>query len=122
MEEPCASADASALSHVVQMLAPALSQGRRLDGRLVTGAKRAFFTANDCRSTYVPFPVPSLAGVPLMRRVSCGLALQASPSKEAIACLPLHALKPSELAALTMVFNLVADILYAVVDPRIRYD
>ena len=26
------------------------------------------------------------------------------------------------LAILTMVFNLVADILYAVIDPRIRYD
>jgi len=43
-----------------------------------------------------------------LRTVSCGLALQSSPSKEALACLPLQDLRQSELAALSIVEGEVA--------------
>ena len=43
-----------------------------------------------------------------MRSVSCGLALQASPSKEALAALPLNDLNRSERAALSIVEGEVA--------------
>jgi len=91
---------------VVENLAPAVSHGRRLTGRLVTGAQRSFFTSQSCEVVYVPYP---LVGAPqTLRGITCGLALQASPSKEALAALPLHELRAAERAALTLVEGEVA--------------
>jgi hypothetical protein len=90
---------------VVELLAPALSRGRRAKGRLVTGRSRAFFTSQGCTKVYVPFPLPGVeAGrVSAVRLATCGLALQSSPTKEALAGLPLADLRPAELAALSLV-------------------
>ena len=91
---------------MVANLAPAVSHGRRLTGRLVTGAQRSFFTSQSCEVVYVPYP---LVGAPQsLRGVTCGLALQASSSKEAVAALPLHELRAAERAALTLVEGEVA--------------
>ncbi len=93
--------DPTRLAQVVANLAPAVSHGRRLTGRLVTGEQRSFFTSLSCEVTYVPYP---LIGAPqTLRGVTCGLALQSSPSKEALAALPLHELRAAELAALSLI-------------------
>ena len=55
---------------------------------------------------YVPYPI--VGGEPTLRSVTCGLALQASPSKEALAALPLNDLSRPELAALSLVEGAVA--------------
>jgi hypothetical protein len=98
------------LARVVELLAPALSQGRRRKGQLVTGRSRAFFTSKGCTKVYVPFPLPAIgdARVSAVRLASCGLALQACPTKEALAELPLADLRPEELAALSQVEGEVA--------------
>lgn len=96
----------SQLATTIDTMAPALSQGRRLTARLVTGAQRAFFTDRNCRTIYVPYPV--LGGDQSLRTVSCGMALQCSPSKEALAGLPLHELSHSELATLSIIEGEVA--------------
>ena len=93
------------LARVVELLAPALSHGRRRKGQLVTGRSRAFFTSKGCTRVYVPFPLPTVEteGVSAARLATCGLALQACPTKEALAELPLADLRPAELAALSQV-------------------
>ena len=93
------------LARVVELLAPALSQGRRRKGQLVSGGSRAFFTSKSCATVYVPFPLPVVeaAGVSPVRLASCGLALQSCPTKEALAALPLADLRPIERAALSLV-------------------
>lgn len=98
------------LARVVEVLAPALSQGRRRSGRLVTGRSRAFFTSKGCTRVYVPFPLPRGAGelVSPVRVATCGLALQACPTKEALAGLPLADLGPVERTALSRVEGEVA--------------
>jgi hypothetical protein len=84
------------LARIVELLAPALSQGRRRQGRLVTGSSRAFFTSRGGTKVFVPFPLPDVADapVPAVRVATCGLALQACPTKEALAELPLADLRP----------------------------
>lgn len=98
------------LARVVELLAPALSQGRRRKGQLVTGRSRAFFTSKAGTKVYVPFPLPAAEGerVPAVRVATCGLALQSCPTKEALAALPLADLRPRELAALSQVEGEVA--------------
>ena len=98
------------LARVVELLAPALSQGRRGKGLLVTGRSRAFFTSKGCTRVYVPFPLPTLENerVSAVRLATCGLALQSSPTKEVLAGLPLADLRPLELAALSQVEGEVA--------------
>ncbi len=100
-ETPRATLDPVSLAQIIEILAPALSHGRRREARLVTGAQRAFFTSKGCARVYVPFPL--WEDESRLRTVTCGLALQASPSKEEIACLPLHDLSPVELSALSLV-------------------
>ena len=103
-------AGAAQLARVVELLAPALSDGRRRKGQLVTGTARAFFTSKGCTKVYVPFPVPAAPDerVSTVRLATCGLALQACPTKEALAGLPLAELRPAELAALSLVEGEVA--------------
>lgn len=97
------------LARVVELLAPALSQGRRRKGRLVTGSSRAFFTSKRCTKVHVPFPLPRVdARVSALRLATCGLALQSCPTKEVLAELPLADLRPAELAALSQVEGEVA--------------
>jgi hypothetical protein len=98
------------LARAVGLLAPALSQGRRRKGRLVTGRSRAFFTSKGCTKVYVPFPLPRVDDVRVsaVRLLTCGLALQSCPTKEALAALPLADLRPAELAALSQVEGEVA--------------
>jgi hypothetical protein len=98
------------LARVVELLAPALSQGRRRKGLLVTGRSRAFFTSKGCTKVYVPFPLPRVDDerVSAVRLATCGLALQSSPTKEALAGLPLADLRPAERAALSLVEGEVA--------------
>jgi hypothetical protein len=98
------------LARIVELLAPALSQGRRRRGRLVTGRSRAFFSSKSCTTVYVPFPLPRVDDerVSAVRLATCGLALQSCPTKEALAALPLADLRPAELAALSRVEGEVA--------------
>jgi hypothetical protein len=98
------------LARVVELLAPALSQGRRRKGQLVTGRARAFFTSRGCTKVHVPFPLPAALAehVSVVRLATCGLALQSCPTKEALAELPLADLRPAELAALSQVEGEVA--------------
>ena len=98
------------LARLVELLAPALSEGRRREGRLVTGRSRAFFTSKGCTKAYVPFPLPPVGDQRLsaVRLATCGLVLQASPTKEALAELPLADLRPAERAALSLVEGEVA--------------
>ena len=98
--------DPLSLTSIIKILAPALSHGRRAEARLVTGNKRAFFTSKGCSRVYVPYP-PFETG-PALRIISCGLALQASPSKETVAALPLQDLRPTELLALAHIEGEIA--------------
>ena len=99
------SVSSSELARVVELLAPALSQGRRRSGQLVTGPSRAFFTSKGGTKAFVPYPPPAVGDerVSSIRLVTCGLALQSSPTKDALAGLPLADLRPVELAALSRV-------------------
>lgn len=82
------------------LTAVALSDGRREGARLMTGAQRGF-TLNTTLSTVV-VPQPAEGGW-TRRTLTCGVALQCSPSKERIAHYRLADLSPRELAALTLV-------------------
>ena len=77
------------------LLAVALSDGRRQDARLVTGEHRAF-GLNALRAV-VNVPHPYLSPGWSSRTMTCGVALQCSPSKDRIAAFRLHEL--SERAA-----------------------
>lgn len=81
--------------------AVALSEQRREGVRLVTGDKRAFGLNPTLSYVHVPYPERALD---LTRRaVTCGVALQCSPSKERIADYRLNELSTRELLALTLV-------------------
>ena len=101
---------AAELARVAELLAPALSEGRRRNARLVTGRSRAFFTSRGCTRVYVPFPLPTGLDerVSAVRVATCGLALQSCPTKEALAELPLADLRPAERAALSLVEGQIA--------------
>lgn len=101
---------ANDLAQIVELLAPALSHGRREKAHLVTGSSRAFFTSRACTKVYVPFPLPSpeVDRISPARLATCGLALQASPTKESLSDLPLTDLRVAELAALSLVEGEIA--------------
>lgn len=99
--------EALQLTETIELLAPAISQGRRYSARLISGKNRAFLTTKNCRISYVPYPLSGgIANT--LRNVTCGLALQASPSKEALAALPLQELRRAELSALSIVEGEIA--------------
>ncbi|WP_205698821.1 hypothetical protein [Conexibacter sp. SYSU D00693] len=80
----------------VTVLTAALSGGRRARGVLDTGVGRTYLT--DGRVVTVPFPFE------LQRRpLTCALALQASPTKEAVAQLPWTAFRGRQQLALAWV-------------------
>ena len=69
--------------------------------------EHARFGLNDARSiVHVPYPLPARDWT--LRSLTCGVALQCSPSKDRIAQYPLHELSPRELVALTLVEGGVA--------------
>lgn len=95
------SSDPARLAAAAAVLAPALSGGRRREARPVSGAAAAF--ATDLTRVYVPHPPPAHPEVPPLAYVTAGIALQSSPTKEAVAALPLGELDAATRRALQMV-------------------
>lgn len=78
----------------------ALSDERRDGARLVTGTHRAFSVNATGHTVHVPYPVRRDW---TRRTVTCGIALQCSPSKERLAAFHLNQMSARELHALTLV-------------------
>lgn len=83
------------------LTAVALSERRRGDARLTTGADRGFGLDAGLRVVQVPYPV--LTPDWTRRTVTCGVALQCSPSKDRIARYRLSELSARERRALTLI-------------------
>lgn len=81
--------------------AVALSDRRREGARLVTGQRRVFGLNASLRFVHVPHP-PTMRDW-TRRTMTCGVALQCSPSKERVTDYRLNELSARELRALTMV-------------------
>src|SRR5579875_894318 len=91
---------ALALERSCALTAVVLSERRRDDVRLVTGEHRSFGLSPNRRIVQVPYPaVPGWT----LRTVTCGVALQCSPSKDRIATYRLDQLSARERGALTLV-------------------
>jgi hypothetical protein len=88
------------------LVAVALSAGRRHGARLVSGERRRF-GLNASRSL-VQVPYPRLAPDWTPRTLTCGVALQCSPSKDLMANYALNELTPRELRALAIAEGQVA--------------
>lgn len=87
------------------LTAIAFSDRRRDGARLITGAKRGFGVNTTLTTVEVPYPVPPDW---TRRTLTCGVALQCSPSKERIACYRLTDLTARELRAVTLIEAQVA--------------
>ena len=94
-------AHALAIERSCAVTAVALSGERREGVRLVTGEHRQFSLSAGL--DYVQVPYPSLARDWTRRTLTCGVALQCSPSKERLADYRLNELAARELRALTLV-------------------
>lgn len=81
--------------------AMALSDGRRTGARLVTGQHRSFGLSARLDTVYVPHPAPWRDWT--HRTLTCGVALQCSPSKERLLDYRINELTARELTALTLV-------------------
>jgi hypothetical protein len=81
--------------------AVALSEQRRDGVRLVTGQKRSFGLTSTLGYVHVPYP--AISDVWTRRTITCGVALQCSPSKERVTEYRLNELSARELRALTLV-------------------
>jgi nitric oxide reductase NorD protein len=93
-------ARAMALERSCAVTAVALSERRREGVRLVTGERRSLGLSGGLRFVHVPYPAPSDW---TRRTLTCGVALQCSPSKERITEYRLDELSTRELRALTLV-------------------
>jgi nitric oxide reductase NorD protein len=82
------------------LTAVALSGQRREGVRLVTGDHRAFGLNSALTFVHVPFPAMKAW---TRRTLTCGIALQCSPSKELVTQYRLNELSERELRALTLV-------------------
>ncbi|MET7772642.1 MorD protein [Nocardia sp. NPDC005366] len=81
--------------------------GRRRDGvRLVTGERRGFGLSPTRTLVHVPYP--PIGPEWTRATLTCGVALQCSPSKDRIARYALHELSPRQLGALSLVEGGVA--------------
>lgn len=87
------------------LTAVALSDQRREGARLMTGDKRSFGMNSTLSIVHVPYPV---AGDWTRRTLTCGVALQCSPSKDRLAQYRLRELSTRELRALAVVEASVA--------------
>jgi nitric oxide reductase NorD protein len=97
---------ASELQAGYALVADVLSGGTRLDARLVSG-ERAGFSLNPSRTVvHVPHRLVAAGWTP--RTITCGIALQCSPSKDRIAEHALDDLSPRERRALSVVEGQVA--------------
>jgi hypothetical protein len=94
-------AHAMAIERSCALTAVALS-GQRRDGvRLVTGERRSFSLSSALDFVHVPYP--SIGHDWTRRTLTCGVALQCSPSKERLVEYRLNELSTRELRALTLV-------------------
>jgi nitric oxide reductase NorD protein len=94
-------AHAMAVERRCSLTAVAMSAQRREGVRLVTGHHRGFGLTSTLDFVHVPYPP---AGRDWTRRtLTCGVALQCSPSKERIVGYRLNELSARELQALTLV-------------------
>ena len=92
---------AMALERSCAVTAVALSGQRREGVRLVTGEHREFGLSSTLRFVHVPYP---WIGRDWTRRtMTCGVALQCSPSKERLATFRLNEMTARELRAVTLV-------------------
>lgn len=95
---------AMALERSCSVTAVALSEQRREGVRLVTGDRRGFGLNAALTFVHVPYPAPDASKSQWTRRtLTCGVALQCSPSKERITEYRLNELSVRELRALTLV-------------------
>jgi hypothetical protein len=95
-----ADAHAMALERSCAVTAVALSEHRREGARLVTGDRRAF--GLNGKLTFVHVPYPAMCDW-RRRTLTCGVALQCSPSKERVTEYRLNELSARELRALSLV-------------------
>src|ERR1700760_4279175 len=91
---------AMALERSCAVTAVALSERPREGARLVTGERRAFGLNGKLTFVHVPYPAMSDW---TRRTLTCGVALQCSPSKERVTEYRLSELSARELRALTLV-------------------
>lgn len=99
-------AHASALERSCAVSAVAFSERRREGVRLVTGDRRSFGLSAALDYVHVPYPMVSRDWT--RRTVTCGVALQCSPSKERVTDYRLNELSAQELRALTLIEASVA--------------
>jgi nitric oxide reductase NorD protein len=96
----CAESDAMAIERSCAVTAVALSETRREGVRLVSGDRRIFGLNGSLKFIHVPYPpMPDWT----RRTLTCGVALQCSPSKERLTDYRLNELSARELCALTLV-------------------
>lgn len=88
------------------LVAAALSEGRRESARLMTGDHRVF--GLNSRGKVVNVPYPHLSPDWSLRTLTCGVALQCSPSKDRLSEYALRELTDRELRALAIVEGEVA--------------
>src|SRR6185312_14123748 len=94
-------AHAMAIERSCAITAVALSAQRREGVRLVTGEHREFSLSSTLGFVHVPYP--TIARDWTRRTLTCGVALQCSPSKERLVTYRLNELSARELRALTLV-------------------
>src|ERR1700680_2310759 len=83
-------AHAMAIERSCAVTAVALSGRRREGGRLVTGEHRVFSLSPQLDFVHVPYP--SIERDWTRRTMTCGVALQCSPSKERLATVRVYEL------------------------------
>lgn len=94
-------ADAMAMERSCALTAVALSAGRRAGARLVSGQHRGFGLSSVLDVVHVPYPVAHREWT--RRTLTCGVALQCSPSKDRLTDYRLNELSGRELTALALV-------------------
>ena len=99
-------ASAMMIERSCALTAVALSEQRREGARLVTGEKRGFSLDSTLRIVHVPYP--SAARNWTRRTLTCGVALQCSPSKDRLAEYRPKDLSAREFRALTLIEGSVA--------------
>src|SRR3954463_2490601 len=95
-----------AIERSCAVTAVALSEQRREGVRLVTGAERTFGLNTALKFVHVPYP--TIDATWTRRTMTCGVALQCSPSKERVTDYRLNEMSARELRALTIVEASVA--------------
>ncbi|MFG1933778.1 nitric oxide reductase activation protein NorD [Mycobacterium sp. NPDC048908] len=97
---------AMAVERSCALTAVALSGQRRQGARLVTGDHRAFSLSASLDYVHVPYPMIDAGWT--RRTLTCGVALQCSPSKDRVAEYRLNELSARELSALGLIEAAVA--------------